>query len=69
MQDTNGPNFVLAGNVRGGIDLVGIYGNYWAREAYDNGRAYGMYLSDSVVVPAYALNLKYRGFSVRCVVN
>ncbi|MBP3899340.1 fibrobacter succinogenes major paralogous domain-containing protein [Candidatus Saccharibacteria bacterium] len=67
MRSTTGPAFVLSGYRRGGsTDYQGGYGAYWSSTALNSSNAYDLYLNSSSVGPALR-NLKYYGFSVRCV--
>ena len=60
-------NFPYAGYVNGSsLNGVGSGGNYWSRTAYSANSAYYLWFNSSDVYPA-DYNLRYLGFSVRCV--
>lgn len=60
-------NFPYAGHVdNSSLYDVGSVGNYWSRTANSAGSAY--YLDfDSSYIGSVDNNLRYRGFSIRCV--
>ena len=67
MRDASGPAFVLSGRRDGGsISYQGSIGNFWASTANSNAGAYNLFLSSSNVYPQNT-DVKYYGFSVRCV--
>ena len=67
MQNINGPNLKLAGYRSGSSTSdASTRGNYWSSTAYPINYVYFLYLDSSSVGPAYG-DLKYYGFTVRCI--
>ena len=61
------PSFTLAGYVdSSSVYVQGTRGRYWSSTVYNANDAYGLSLNSSNVNPASS-NLKYNGYSVRCV--
>ena len=69
MRDANGPNFILAGRRNGSsTDYASTRGYYWSSTASSNNRAYSLYLNSSGVYPTN-VDLKYLGYTVRCIAD
>ncbi|MBQ3305912.1 hypothetical protein IJH02_00535, partial [Candidatus Saccharibacteria bacterium] len=67
MQGT--PAFVLSGGRYGSSTYYqGSYGRYWSSTAYSSASACNLHLNSSSVVPQ-DYNVKYLGFTVRCVAS
>ena len=61
-------NFVYSGYVGGGsVGNRGSGGYFWSSTAYSSGYAYTLSLYSSTVYPGTDYNLKYSGWTVRCV--
>ena len=60
--------FVRGGGVNPGTYLynAGSYGDYWSSVGRSSSRAYALYFYSGTVDPSYS-NVRYGGFSVRCV--
>ena len=60
--------FVRGGSVNPGypLDNAGYSGRYWSSVSLNSNYAYYLYFNPSGVYPSYS-NLRYIGFSVRCV--
>ena len=65
---TSGPGFVLSGyRAASSTYYQGSFGYYWTASATNDARyASDLFLGSSIVYPASS-DLKYLGFSVRCV--
>ena len=61
-------NFLYSGYVSGSsVYPRGSGGYFWSSTARNSGSAYGLSLSSSAVYPGTSSNLKYYGFTARCV--
>ena len=68
LTDSTGPNLVLSGR-RNSTSMYsqGTDGNYWSRTANNNNLAYYLGFNTSNVYPGTGNDVKYGGFTVRCV--